>query len=131
MENATGLSSHPQAPTPGERLRQGIALFNRGEFYECHEVLEAAWLDASGGQKMFLQGVIQLAVAFFHLRRGNSAGSSRLMRAAVEKLSGCAGAAPVDLPALLEPLQSLAGRIEAGQIPPDFPAPEIRLLPAP
>jgi len=113
-------------------LRQGIALFNRGEFYECHEILEAAWLEASGSQKIFLQGLIQLAVAFFHLRRGNNAGSSRLLRAGLEKLSGClASPQPVDLPALLEPLQSLAGRIEAGQIPPDFPAPEIRILPAP
>jgi len=58
------VTSHPKDP-----LREGgIALFNRERFFECHEVLEEAWLKASGEQRTFLQGLIQVAVAFYPYR---------------------------------------------------------------
>ena len=31
-----------------ELVREGVALFNDGKFFECHEVLEQAWLKAQG-----------------------------------------------------------------------------------
>jgi uncharacterized protein len=123
------LSSLPPAPSLLERLRQGIALYNRGEYFECHEVLETAWLAAVGKEKLFLQGLIQIAVSFHHLRRGNFSGSSRLLRAGIDKLSRAAESQQqLDLPALLGELHNLPDRIDAGEIPPEFPAPEIRLF---
>jgi hypothetical protein len=116
-----------------ERLREGIALFNRGEFFECHEVLEGVWMEASGGQKTLLQGLIQVAVAFYHLRRANFIGSSRLLRAGLEKLSQGADLPEIaDLEALLKTLTPLPDEIQAGRISPTWPAPSIRWhLPAP
>jgi hypothetical protein len=114
-------------PEQRERLREGIALFNRGEFFECHEALEAVWLEVSGEQKTSLQGLIQVAVAFYHLRRGNFIGSSRLLRAGLEKLSQ--GAAPseiADLAGLLQTLAPLPDDMLAGKISPNWPAPTIR-----
>ena len=132
-ESAAGesfpLNPQPAAPTPSQRLREGIGLFNRGEFFACHEVLEAEWLEASGDQKTFLQGLIQIAVAFYHLRRGNFVGASRLLRAGGGKLAG--GTSPmlsIDVRSLLEQLESLPQRIEAGALRADWPAPEIGLL---
>jgi len=114
-------------PEQRERVREGIALFNRGEFFECHEVLEAAWMEASGGQKTFLQGLIQIAVAFYHLRRSNFIGSSRLLRAGLEKLSqGAAQPEIADLEALLKTLTPLPDEIQAGKISTAWPAPSIR-----
>ena len=45
--------------------------FNRGEFYEAHDVLEQLWLaDKEGPKGKFYKGLIQLAGAFVHLQKG-------------------------------------------------------------
>jgi predicted metal-dependent hydrolase len=45
-------------------------LFNRGEFYEAHDVLEQLWLaDRHGPNGAFYKGLIQLAGAFVHLQK--------------------------------------------------------------
>ena len=41
--------------------------FNRGDYYEAHDVLESLWLEGGRGAKSaaFYQGLIQLAGALF------------------------------------------------------------------
>jgi len=46
------------------RLGEGIGLFNDGQFFECHEVLEALYPETDDANKPFLEGLIQLAAAF-------------------------------------------------------------------
>ena len=46
------------------RLRKGIDLFNRGNYFEAHEVLEAFYHDTIEENKAFLEGLIGLAAAF-------------------------------------------------------------------
>ncbi len=46
------------------RLRKGIDLFNNGRFFEAHEILECFYQDTEEVHKPFLEGLIQLAVAF-------------------------------------------------------------------
>lgn len=46
------------------RLRQGIELFNGGRFFESHELLEGFYQDTEDAHKPFIEGLIQLAVAF-------------------------------------------------------------------
>ena len=121
----------PLTSEQSQRLRQGLALFNRGEFFECHELLEAVWLEASGEDKVFLRGLIQVAVSFYHLRRRNFTGSSRLLRAALEKLSSPSEYRQlIDTASLLKTLTPLLEPIQAGQASPDTPAPEIRFVSA-
>jgi len=44
--------------------------FNRGLFYEAHDVLEELWLSSRGGPNdAFYKGLIQFAGAFVHLQR--------------------------------------------------------------
>lgn len=43
--------------------------FNRGEYYEAHDVLEQLWLRTTGADRPFFQGLIQIAGAFVHLRK--------------------------------------------------------------
>jgi hypothetical protein len=45
-----------------EQLSQGIGLFNDGEFFRCHEVLEEAWRLERRPRRLFLQALIHLAV---------------------------------------------------------------------
>jgi predicted metal-dependent hydrolase len=123
------LSNPPQPASVRQRLLEGIGLFNRGEFFECHEALEAAWLESAGETKQFLQGLIQVAVAFYHLRQSNFLGAARLLQAGKDKLSRSSSVrAGVDAAALLKQIAELPDRIECGEIPPDWPAPQIRLL---
>jgi uncharacterized protein len=53
---------------------KGIRLFNRGNFFEAHEVWEQEWKVAEGEEKVFYQAIIQAAVALLHIQRGNYAG---------------------------------------------------------
>ena len=46
------------------RLRKGIDLFNDGRFFESHEILEGFYQDTEDPHRPFLEGLIQLAVAF-------------------------------------------------------------------
>ncbi|MGH2586660.1 MAG: DUF309 domain-containing protein [Dehalococcoidia bacterium] len=63
---------------PSPALVQGIAEFNRGEFFEQHETLEAAWIEEDDPIRYLYQGILQIGVGFHHLSRGNSYGARRL-----------------------------------------------------
>ena len=60
------------------RWREGIRLFHAGKFFESHEAWEALWRDVAGAQRLLLQGLIQVAAAYHHLRRGNRRGARYL-----------------------------------------------------
>jgi uncharacterized protein len=58
---------------------QGIAEFNRQEYYACHDTLEALWMDSIDPDKKFYQGVLQIAVACHHLQNHNLKGAAILL----------------------------------------------------
>lgn len=60
-------------------LWQGIQQFNCGEFYACHDTLEAVWMEAPTAEKPFFQGILQLAVALYHLGNHNWRGATILL----------------------------------------------------
>lgn len=68
-------------------VREGLALFNSARFWEAHEAWERDWLTAEGDQKVFLQGLIQLAAAYHHVQKRTYRGGVRLFDAAAAKLS--------------------------------------------
>jgi predicted metal-dependent hydrolase len=70
-----------------EALARGLAQFNDGLFYECHDTLEELWSGVRGPSRDFFQGLIQVAVGFYHLGNGNRAGAARLLRRALARLS--------------------------------------------
>jgi predicted metal-dependent hydrolase len=56
-------------------------------FYECHDTLEEVWSGLRGEPRSFVQGLIQLAVAFYHLGNGNRTGAVRLLGRGLERLA--------------------------------------------
>ncbi|MEH1903658.1 MAG: DUF309 domain-containing protein [Nostoc sp.] len=74
--------------TMPQEFWQGIEQFNSGQFYACHDTLEALWIEASEPEKTFYQGILQIAVALYHLENINwrgavillGEGSNRLQR---------------------------------------------------
>ena len=65
---------------------QGINEFNTGEYYACHDTLEALWMDAIDPDKKFYQGVLQIAVACYHLHNRNWRGAVTLLGEGIGRL---------------------------------------------
>jgi uncharacterized protein len=65
---------------------EGVEQFNRGEFYTCHDTLEAIWIPALEPEKQLYQGIIQIAVALYHLSNGNWRGTVILMGEGLNRL---------------------------------------------
>ncbi len=71
------------------RYLAGVVLFNRGEFFEAHEVWESLWLSADvGDNRRFVQGLIQAAVALHHRDTGNDRGAKKLFASARNYMDG-------------------------------------------
>lgn len=62
---------HPQAV-------EGLRLFNRRKYFEAHEALESAWRAESGEIRDLYQGILQAAVVYLHIRRGNYPGAIKV-----------------------------------------------------
>lgn len=75
--------AHDPSPACGDpppaALRHGIAQFNRGEYYQCHETLEDAWKAERAPIRQLYQGILQVGVALHHLRYGNYVGANKLL----------------------------------------------------
>jgi predicted metal-dependent hydrolase len=57
---------------------QGIELFNRGEFFEAHEALEEAWNEDSTPGRELYRAILQVAVAYLQIERGNYPGALKM-----------------------------------------------------
>jgi len=85
------LSRPPQPSEPElsdeERAEfaRGVEQFNTGYYFECHDTLEELWSGLRGGQRDFFQGLIQVAVAFYHLGRGNQSGAASMLERALAR----------------------------------------------
>jgi predicted metal-dependent hydrolase len=60
---------------PPPQLLEGIAQFNRGEYFEQHETLELLWRAEPRTIRYLYQGILQIGVAFHHLRKRNHHGT--------------------------------------------------------
>ncbi|MER3433749.1 MAG: DUF309 domain-containing protein [Leptolyngbya sp. ERB_1_1] len=69
-----------------EEFWQGIDQFNRGEFYACHDTLEAIWIEAPTFEKKFYQGILQIAVGLYHLGNHNWRGAVILLGEGLNRL---------------------------------------------
>lgn len=68
-------------------LAYGIDLFNREEFYNCHDVMEYLWGFGDAELRSFYQGLLHLAVAMYHLSRDNIRGTKSLIDSGTELLA--------------------------------------------
>jgi len=110
-----------------EYFQKGIDLFNRGEYFACHEVWEEAWKRSTGEEKLFHQGLIQAAVAILHAERGNFDGAASLYDKSRAKLDPLpaeyAGAALGELRATLREFFDAVLSARSDSLP---PRPKIR-----
>src|SRR3979411_679124 len=88
---------------PPPQLLEGIEQFNRGEFFEQHETLELLWRAEQREVRRLYQGILQIGVAFHHLRRLNHHGTVYMLTRGSMHLAPFAALCPRgDVASLLE-----------------------------
>jgi len=109
-------------------LERGICLFNRGEFFEAHEVWEVAWTLERGPRRLFLQSLIHVTVGAYHVTRGNPVGAVRQLRKALCKMERYLPEYEgVDLARLNRETRLLLAAVEAGAAAGTYPRIECRI----
>jgi predicted metal-dependent hydrolase len=117
------VSAGPPEPALSEDdrrlLARGIAQFNSGLFFECHDTLEEVWSGVRGPSRDFFQGLIQVAVGFYHFGNGNRGGAATMFRRALARLARYGdGHAGVELRRLRAEVQEWLAQAEApGPLP--------------
>ncbi len=73
-----------------EVVKNGVEMFNRDQFWECHEEFEHHWLENRGDPvRDVYWAIIQVAAALFHFREGNLTGAKGMLYKAVDKFERC------------------------------------------
>jgi predicted metal-dependent hydrolase len=67
-------------------FEEAIAQFNSGDYYACHDTLEAIWNDAWQSDRAFYQGILQIAVGLYHLKNQNWHGAAILLGEGTSRL---------------------------------------------
>ena len=84
----TGAIPEPELSDEERRqVAEGMAQFDQGLFFECHDTLEDVWTGVRGPSRDFFQGLIQVAVGFYHLSNDNRGGAATLLRRGLGRLA--------------------------------------------
>lgn len=59
--------------------KEGIALFNQGEYYKCHDALEEAWKQDQSPARELYRGILQVGIAYYQIQRGNYRGAVKML----------------------------------------------------
>ena len=68
------------------RMIEGLTLFNEGDYYESHEVIEYAWNDEPGVVRIMFQAILQIGVACYHVQNKNWRGAMKMLDRGMPKL---------------------------------------------
>lgn len=72
--------------SPPPLLWEGIKLFNQGDYFECHEIIEAAWNKEADSVRVMYQGILQIGVACYHVKNKNWRGAMKVLERGVPKV---------------------------------------------
>jgi predicted metal-dependent hydrolase len=98
-------------------LERGLALIRAGEYFEAHEELEEEWREAPADERDFLQGLVHVAVAWYHAERGNRPGCERQLEKAARRLGPYRPAhRGVDVEAVLHGIDDATHTVAAGSL---------------
>tara|TARA_B100001123_G_C15242691_1_gene999716 strand:- start:594 stop:983 length:390 start_codon:yes stop_codon:yes gene_type:complete len=65
---------------------QGVKAFNSRKYYSAHEYFEDIWTNHHLDDRLFVQALIQLSVAYFHITNFNKNGAIGLFNKSISKL---------------------------------------------
>jgi uncharacterized protein len=107
-------------------FRKGLEAFNSAHFYAAHELWEEVWLHSLNPEKVFLQGLIQVAAAFHHYSKANRLGTHKLLQAGLAKIEPFPDVyGGLELEPLRAGLRRWLGALDAGENPEEKELPHI------
>ena len=118
MDDPAGRPQDPRL-TPEERaaFERGVAEFNQGLFFECHDTLEDLWGGLRGPSRDFFQGLIQVSVALYHLGSANLGGAESMLLRALKRFDRYPGHYfGFDLDGHRRELEGWLARVRAGDL---------------
>ena len=62
-----------------ELAKEGIVLFNQGDYYKCHDALEEAWKQDKSPARELYRGILQVGIAYYQIQRGNYRGGMKML----------------------------------------------------
>lgn len=74
------LNPDPQPGQPHPEAQRGLELFNQGDYFEAHEHLELAWMNSPSPERDLYQGLLQVGVGYFQIKRGNYRGALKMFK---------------------------------------------------
>jgi predicted metal-dependent hydrolase len=100
-----------------EAFAAGLAAYDRGEWFEAHELLEPAWMGTDDlPERELVQGLIKLAAAHVHRQRGNARGMRKNLAGARQRIAAAVASGAdehsLDLTALLSSIDDRLDRLE-------------------
>ena len=124
-------------PIPAEErsaaITEGLAAYERGDFFRAHEDLEPAWMGTRDlAERAVLQGLIKLAAAYVHAVRGNPAGTERNLVGARRRLvepgasDAAVGLDRLDVARLIEDIDLRLAELAARPMRPRLAPPVLR-----
>ncbi|MBN8580069.1 MAG: DUF309 domain-containing protein [Anaerolineae bacterium] len=63
---------------PHPKAIEGLEFFNEGKYFDAHEELETAWKEETGAVRDLYRGILQIAVTYLHITRGNYDGAVKV-----------------------------------------------------
>ena len=61
-------------------FNRGVECFNSKNYYTAHDCFEEIWTDYKINDRLFIQALIQLSVAYFHISNINKGGAIGLFK---------------------------------------------------
>jgi uncharacterized protein len=110
---------------------EAVAAYERGDFFEAHELLEPAWMGTDDlPERALHQGLIKLAAAYVHGVRGNPLGIAKNLTGARDHLARAAGTdaetwSGLDLGALIAAIDERLARLAADPTTVDLDPPPL------
>jgi len=65
---------------------RGVESFNQKKYYDAHEYFEEMWIGYKLDDRLFIQALLQLSVAYFHISNLNKNGALGLFKKSISKL---------------------------------------------
>ncbi len=75
--NTGAIDNWCAQPLP-DSAHASIELFNCGQFYAAHHALEDLWMNDKGAARDFYRAILQVAVAYYQIERGNYRGAVKM-----------------------------------------------------
>tara|TARA_B100000212_G_scaffold341618_1_gene325303 strand:+ start:850 stop:1227 length:378 start_codon:yes stop_codon:yes gene_type:complete len=95
-------------------LKNAVDLFNNQKWYEAHDALEDIWNDLVGDERQIIQGILQVSVSQFHLKKGNVNGAMILIGEGLGRIRNrVSDDLGIDLILLCSNLESLLNKLHS------------------